>query len=191
LEPAFKTLQTYFRALVAANDLGTASAVMRSFIDDNPRHIGSRHLYAQLLMREDRFEQARDLYEDLQSRGIEDVVLLNNLASCYQNLGDPRALPTAEAAHNLAPEDPRVADTYGWILTENGRVEEGLAMLREAFARASTSPDIRYHIGLALARLGRNEEATEEVEAALAANERFTAREEAESLLDRLRNALR
>ena len=118
-------------------------------------------------------------------------MLLNNLAVCYQHLGDPRALPTAEVAYNVAPEDASVVDSYGWILTEHGRLEEGLALLRDAYARASTSPAIRYHIGLALARLGRNVEAQEEVEAALAASESFSARDEAVSLLARIRNALK
>lgn len=118
-------------------------------------------------------------------------MLLNNLAVCYQHLGDPRALPTAEVAYSIAPEEPSVVDSYGWILTEHGHLEEGLALLRDAYARASTSPAIRYHIGLALARLGRNAEAQEEVAAALAASDAFSARDDAVSLLDRIRDALK
>ena len=187
----FKTAQTYFRSLVAANDVETASAFIEKWIAEHPQHLGSKHLYAQLLMMREQWAEAQKLYEALQERGTEDLILLNNLASCYQHLGDPRALPTAEAAYNLAPKNAQVADTYGWILTEHGRTDEGLAVLREAFARASTSPEIRYHIGLALAQLGRTAEASEEVEAALAANERFSARDEATSLLERLRDALK
>ncbi len=188
---SFATARTYFRALVSAGDIPTAARFIESWIEENPRHLGSRHLYGQMLMREQDWSKAQSVYEELQAAGVEDVVLLNNLATCYRHLGDPRALPTAQAAYDMAPNDPRVADTYGWILTQEGRVEEGLALLREAFARASTSPQIRYHIGLALAQLGRADEAREEIEAALDANERFSAREEARSLLERLRESFR
>ena len=53
--------------------------------------------------------------------------------------------------------------------------------------RASTTPSIRYHVGLALARLGRTREAQEEVEAALAAGVGFPGREEAEALLSEIK----
>jgi putative PEP-CTERM system TPR-repeat lipoprotein len=191
LAPQFRTTQTTFRALVAADQNDAAVTFINEWISAHPKHLGAKHLYAQMLMKEDKHAQAQQIYEELQAAGIEDTVLLNNLAMCYQQANDPRALPTAEAAYDKSPDDPRVVDTYGWILTEHGQVEEGLAMLRDAFARASTSPEIRFHIGLALARLGRNKEASEEVEAALAADQQFSAREDATSLLERLRAALK
>ena len=186
-----RTVRTYFVGLVASNQLDLATEFMERWMVDNPRDIEAIHLYAQLHVKEKHWQKAAQIYEKLQASGVEDVLLLNNLAVCYQHLDDPRALPTAEAAYNIAPSDANVADSYGWILTESGRVEDGLALLRDAYTRASTSPAIRYHIGLALARLGRTDEAQEEVEAALAANESFSARDEAVGLLDRLRNALK
>lgn len=181
--PVFKALQAYFRALVAADDAEKARELIAGWLKKRPRDLAASHLYAQLLMKEKDYETARTMYERIQSLGREDIVLLNNLANAYQHLDDPRALPTAEAAYNLAPENAQVVDTYGWILTENGRVDEGLALLRDAYARSSTSPAIRYHIGLALARKGRVDEAAEEVEAALSAGERFSARDAAATLL--------
>ena len=191
LAPSERTAKVYFRGLVAAEEIDAAEAHMADWIGTHPDDLGARHLYAQMLVKEKRWADAQQVYEALQSAGVEDIVLLNNLATCYQHLGDPRALPIAEAAHALAPGDPKIADTYGWILTENGRTEEGLALLREAYARASTSPAIRYHIGLALSRLGRNAEAQEELEAALATGERFSAQDDASNLLEQLKSAIR
>ena len=189
--PNVRTVKTLFRGLVAANEIDSATALIERWMTDNPRDLGARHLYAQMLVKEKRWQKAAEIYEALQASGVEDIILLNNLAVSYQHLGDPRALPTAEAAYNIAPEEASVADSYGWILTEHGRLEEGLALLRDAYARTSTSPAIRYHIGLALERMGRNAEAQEEVEAALAATESFSSRDDAASLLDRLRDALK
>jgi Flp pilus assembly protein TadD len=191
LVPGRRTLHTLFRATVAAGQSEAGYTLMRAWVESNPQDLGSLHLFAQALMLEKRWAEARDVYEKLQANGTEDVIMLNNLAVCYQHLGDARALPAAEAAYALAPKDPSVADTYGWILLEQGRAEEALALLREAFARASTSPAIRYHIGLALSRLGRAAEASEEIEAALASAEAFSGREEATSLLEQLRAKLR
>jgi Flp pilus assembly protein TadD len=187
LAPVVEPMRTLFRAQAAAGRTDEASALMESWLASHPNDLGSLHLYAQLLMGAKNWARAKKAYEDLQAQGVEDVVMLNNLAVCYQQLGDARALPTAELAYKMAPADANVADTYGWILLEQGRLEEGLALLREAYARSSTSPAIRYHIGLALARLGRTAEAREEVEAALAEAGQFSARADATDLLRELR----
>ena len=189
--PNQTTLQTLFRAQVAANQIADANRLMQEWLAKHSTDLSSMHLFAQMLMREKRWDEARKAYEALQAAGTEDIVMLNNLAVCYQHLKDPRALPTAEAAFKKAPKDPSVADTYGWILLEAGEVDEALALLREAFARASTSPAIRYHIGLALARLGREAEAKDEVQAAVSSSEGFSSRDEATSLLEQLKQKIR
>lgn len=187
LAPSYRTMSTLFRALVVTGDHDGASEIMDAWLVDQPRDVAARHLYAQMLVAQKEWARARAIYESLQSDGVEDIVMMNNLAVIYQHLGDKRALPIAEAAYAKAPEDSNVIDTYGWILTENGRTEEGLALLREAYARASTTPSIRYHVGLALSRLGRTREAQEEVEAALATGVGFPGKEAAEALLSQIK----
>ena len=78
-------------------------------------------------------------------------------------------------------------DTYGWILTESGKPEEGLTLLREAFARSSTGPEIRFHTGLALMKMGKNAEAIVELEAAVRGESRFADFATAEAMLEKLR----
>ncbi len=190
LAPVVGPMRTLFRAQIAAGKLNDAAILIENWLEAHPQDLGSMHLYAQMLMTQNDWSKASAVYEKLQSDGVEDIVMLNNLAVCYQHLGDARALLTAELAYEQAPSDPSVADTYGWILLENDRIEEGLALLREAYARSSTSPAIRYHIGLALARLGRNDEAQEEIEAALANADAFSARDDATKLLDKLRKSV-
>lgn len=185
--PNRKTVRTLFRALTAAEQPAKAIALMEGWLKHHVDDLGSRHMLAQVQMQNKQWDDVRKSYEFMQSQGAEDIVLLNNLASAYQHLGDARALPTAKLAYEKAPEEPSVMDTYGWILTQHGQTDEGLAILREAFARASTSPEIRYHIGVALSELGREAEASEELEAALGVETNFPQRSDAEVLLNNLR----
>lgn len=185
--PNVKTMKTLFRTLTVNKEIPAAIELMEQWLTENEKDVGARHLYAQMLVREKDWKQARVVYESLQADGIEDIVMLNNLAVVYQNLNDERALLIAQAAYDKAPESAIVIDTYGWILTENGKTEEGLALLREAYARASTTPSIRYHMGLALSRMGRTTEAREEVEAALTSDIEFPSKEAAKALLTEIK----
>ena len=56
-------------------------------------------------------------------------------------------------------------DTFGWILVETGNELRGLELLREAHARASRRPSIRYHLAVVLSRLGHTKEAREHLNA--------------------------
>jgi hypothetical protein len=63
---------------------------------------------------------------------------------------------------------------------------DGLPLLREAFARSSTGPEIRFHTGLALMKLGKTGEAIEEFQAAIQSEARFADLSRAENLLAEL-----
>ena len=111
-------------------------------------------------------EAVRDL-EILVAEQPNDALLLNNLAWLYHERGDARALDYATRAHHLAPDQPATLDTLGWILVMAGETARGLKLLRDAQARASRSPGIRYHLAVALNSLGRTAEARHELEAIL------------------------
>lgn len=70
----------------------------------------------------------------------------------------PEALALIETAHKLAPEDPFILDSLGWVLHRLGRNEEGLAYLQRSF---DLRPDaeIAAHLGEVLWLLGRQAEA--------------------------------
>lgn len=98
-------------------------------------------------------------HERLLESSPNDASILNNLAWLYEETGDARALATAEHAYRLSPQAPEIMDTLGWILVQRGDAARGLTLLREAHARSATNPGIRYHLAVALARLGRKNEA--------------------------------
>jgi HEAT repeat protein len=64
-----------------------------------------------------------------------------------------------------------------------GKYDQGLAYLRESFAMNTADPDVRYHIGYALAKLNRPVEAKRELQNLLENFSSFERREDTEALL--------
>ena len=65
----------------------------------------------------------------------------------------------ARQAVKLAPQSAGVLDTLGWILVEDGQIEEGLGYLTKAASLPNADAEIRYHLAAALARGKRQPEA--------------------------------
>ncbi|MEM7252372.1 MAG: XrtA/PEP-CTERM system TPR-repeat protein PrsT [Pseudomonadota bacterium] len=185
--PSSTVMGELFRARIRINRWDDAIAGVESWLKKHPQDLNAVNLLAQTRLKRREFVKARELYERLHARAPENVVVLNNLATIYQRLNDPRAMRLAEQAYELAPNLPAVADTYGWILTESGQAEKALPMLRNAYARQSRDRGIRYHLGLALFKLGRIQEAQRELEGALEGEGDFADQEAAQQLLEKLR----
>ena len=107
---------------------------------------------------------------------------MNNLAWLYYEQGDDRAEATARRAYDLASDNPAVIDTYGWILTEKGKVAEGRDVLAQAVAKTPNEPDISYHYAAALARSGDTRRASGILDELLRSNLAFASRADAERL---------
>jgi Flp pilus assembly protein TadD len=127
-------------------------------------------------------------FERVLSAAPDSPVVRNNLAWLYRKIGDGRALEMARSAYELAPRRAEVADTYGWILLEQGSHEQALKVLEQALELAPKNPDIRYHRASALERTGRDEDALRELEALLRDPADFDSRADAEQLLYQLQS---
>lgn len=85
-------------------------------------------------------------YEAILKKQPQHAPSLNNLATAYEAVKDPRALPTAEKALLAAPQSPEVLDTLGTMLAERGQMQRGVALLQDATVKAPGRADIRYHL---------------------------------------------
>ncbi|MFV0473751.1 MAG: tetratricopeptide repeat protein [Pikeienuella sp.] len=134
---------------------------------------------------DDAIAQYRALYADQPNS----LVAANNLASLLVEFkaDDPQALQDAqEAAEALrGVEIPAFQDTYGWVQYQLGHYEEALRYLRPAAEALSDNPYVRYHLGLAYAKLGEGAEARPHLEAAAGA-ENFAFAKEAQAAIDAL-----
>ena len=111
---------------------------------------------------------------------------LNNLAMAYQQEKDPLALQYAEKAYEVAPENPAILDTVGWILVEQGNISRGLPFLQKATSLMPEVPAIRYHLAYGLAKSGDKIKARKELEQALASGKHFADIDEARALLKQI-----
>jgi len=98
------------------------------------------------------YKDAASQFEALLKRAPDNVAVLNNLAWTYQQMNDARALPTAEKASSLAPQQPDVMDTLGWILVQQNNTARGLPILQKAAALAPKDASIRAHLAAAMSK---------------------------------------
>ncbi len=100
--------------------------------------------------------KARQYYERALETDSTSTIAANNLSLLLaDDGGDPgRALKLAETAKASAPDDPHVADTYGWALFQVGGYERAAAILRSSAARLRDAPTVQYHFGMAAAKAG-------------------------------------
>jgi Flp pilus assembly protein TadD len=81
-----------------------------------------------------------------------------SLADRNERLDEAQQL--IEKALQLAPEDPFILDSKGWVLYRRGDTRGALEVLKKAFALRA-DPEIAAHLGEVLWALGRKDEARE------------------------------
>ena len=131
-------------------------------------------------------EQAMRRYQELIAVRPNDPLAQNNLANLLMGLDNEQAFKAARRAHQLNPEHPAILDTYGWALVQVGDLDKGIALLREAAARAGRSAIIRYHLGVALGEFGSNREAKRQLQLALKLSNDAAWAKDAMSRIDQL-----
>lgn len=165
--------------------IDSAEATLREMLSRAP----SEHVLdalAVLLTERGNLKAARSTYLELLAMTPKDAERQRRFAVLLKQMENPDAEQVAARARALAPEDPLVLDTLGWIQLQNGKADTALALLRDARLRAPGNPTIRYHLAEALARGGRAGEAAAELRAALAGEAEFPEREAAEALKRKL-----
>ncbi|GHT96552.1 hypothetical protein AGMMS49545_21810 [Betaproteobacteria bacterium] len=85
-----------------------------------------------------------------------------------RNLRLPEAFTLISKASELAPQDPYIMDSLGWVQYRQGKTKEALKTLQFAYS-IKDDPEIAAHIGEVLFRLGRQEEARDFLKKAAAA----------------------
>jgi putative PEP-CTERM system TPR-repeat lipoprotein len=160
---------------------------LRQWLERTPSDDGVRLYLAESYLKAAKYKDASLEYEAFLGRRPDHIVALNNLAWCYQQLGDSRSMKTAETALSLKPEDSAVLDTLGWILIENKEYQRGVEFLQKAATKAANAPEIRYHYAVGLLKWGKRYRAKEELERLLLDFPKFPQHAQASKLLAELK----
>lgn len=175
-----KIYNTYRRL----GDEKIANNELESWLEKHQQDRKLRMILANAYHASGQYPPAAGHYEQLVQNGEPDVLAINNLAIVYQHLGDPRNLATAEQAYRLAPKKPSVMDTYGWILVQNGELEQGLAVLKEAMSMELHEQVIRYHVGVAQYKLGQYKNAKKTLNRVIHTDNDFSEAEHIRELIN-------
>jgi tetratricopeptide (TPR) repeat protein len=97
------------------------------------------------------------------------------------------ALKFAQIAREAAPEEPAVGDTLGWVYYKKGLYDAALPLIADAAGKMKDNATIRYHLGMVLAKKGKNKEAAAELKAALSLAPNFPGAEEAKKTIATLK----
>ncbi|MCK9606524.1 MAG: PEP-CTERM system TPR-repeat protein PrsT [Methylomonas sp.] len=186
LEPDTALLMKLYQSLKQTGQNQKAFELLTQWTQKHPKDLVPIAALAEELLQQGKLKAAQKHYEFLLSQYPNEAQFLNNLAYIYYSSGNSKALSYAEKAQQLAPDQASSNDTLGWILVNSGQPDQGLHYLRSAHSRMSQNPEIRYHIAVALDKLGRKEEAKQELDAALRTNLSFSGLEQAKKLLEKL-----
>lgn len=181
-EPSTQHVLGVYQATLAAEGMPKATAFLEEWTKSHPGDPVLEIALAEAHLRAGNLSAARTRFERVARDHGENAYVLNNLANIAARLGDPAAITFAERAHRLAPTDALIQDTLGWLQVQQGDLDAGLKHLREARLRAPANPEIRYHLAAALVRLGRRDEAKQEIREALLAKVQFDGIEDARTL---------
>jgi len=113
----------------------------------------------------------------------------NNLAVLLADEAGGRdsAFMLATKARQLAPNDPYVADTFGWILYRRGSYPEALAVLKASGASLPESPAVQFHLGMAAQQIGDTAAARRALKRAVSSASNFDGKDEARRALSLLK----
>lgn len=142
--------------------------------------------------RQQRYEDAIELYEQILESNPGNIFAINNLAALLLDFREDdasfaRALELARKLESV--EQPAFLDTLGWAYYRTGNIPQAVRYLERAVAGAGQVPVLRYHLGMAYAAGDNPVGARQELSQALQNdNVEFAGVEEARSKLAELKS---
>jgi tetratricopeptide (TPR) repeat protein len=132
--------------------------------------------------------RAKEAYEKALALNPRFAAAANNLAWLLSETGGnkDRALQLAQRAKEMAPDEPHISDTLGWILYKRGVYLQALSLLRDSAEKLPDNPEIQYHLGMAAFMAGDAPTSRKALQIAASSPAQFAGKEEARKVLARL-----
>jgi tetratricopeptide (TPR) repeat protein len=187
-------------AMTAYYQIGNAYAAQKKFdiaisqyekvIAKSPKAIPPLMMAAILYDRKAQSDKANEYYRKILDVNKNFVPAANNLAWNYANFGGNLdvALGLAQRARELAPQDPGVADTLGWLTYKKGLYPSAISLLKESNEGfKGNNPAVLYHLGMAYLKSGDKSLAAETLGKALSSEKNFAGIDEAKKTLEEIK----
>ncbi|MDH5179799.1 MAG: PEP-CTERM system TPR-repeat protein PrsT [Gammaproteobacteria bacterium] len=136
-----------------AGDSQGSIKTLNDWLTQHPKDDSARFDLAIVYEKSGKADKAIAIYQSILKEHPDNVAALNNLSLVYMASDKNKALDYAEKVYKLKGEVPAVADTYGWILVELGKLDEAAPILAKAAAK-SNNPSIQYHHAVLLSKKG-------------------------------------
>ncbi len=148
------------RLLTEAGRLDEAMALYTGALEANPDNVEVRYARSLLAERLDDLALAEQDLRTILEKEPDNARALNALGYTLADRTDrlDEALALIEKAYALAPDEPAIVDSLGWVHYRLGHLEEAEKWLRKAWA-LSRDPEIGAHLGEVLWVQGRKDEA--------------------------------
>ena len=182
LDPSFtRAYDLLVPVFSRANKLPEALKEMNAVLAKQPNDVRALLLSGVICDAMKDYNKSRDSYEKVLAVDANSVTALNNLAFIYaEKLNDlNRAAELAQKARSIAPTNPSVLDTLGWITYKQGDYQQAADLLSQSAAKSSDNPEIQFHLGMAEYMMGQNEAARSALEKAVGSATEFEGKEEA------------
>ena len=131
---------------VKRGELSRARRSMDQWLTKHPDDLDALTALADGLLHAREYHLAAEQYEKLATKMPRNVAVANNLAWAYDSIDDPRAIAAGKQAYLLAPGEPPVIDTYGYMLYRKGDTKKGAELVQQAFKLRPYDPSIAYHM---------------------------------------------
>ena len=143
-----------YRAMYIANQVPEAKAFLRSWWAGNPTDTRTMIQASELQLEKGEWKEAVTVLNEVLKVDKNSTPALNNAAVAMHQLKEPKALQLAQRAYQLEPENFSILDTYGWILLEQGKLDEALSVLTTAYSKAPKNAEVMVHLAQVYAKKG-------------------------------------
>lgn len=159
------------RTVMARGDISEAVVVYHSALQKQPDNVALQLALAEAQHRSGDFTGSRATYEGIIAKHADNVIAANNLAALLADYHheDPESINHAfSLAHRFEnSSNPYFVDTLGWVQFRRGDLSQARVHLERAVAMLPDNPQLQYHLGMVLSRLGEHAAAVQALEKAV------------------------